>query len=57
MGSYKKKVQTICCDTRVSNMGRLKEACFILEQNIEKELHFSFYLVEIIYSKLFIEVN
>ena len=31
-------VQAICCDTTATNMGRLKGACVILEQMVERDL-------------------
>lgn len=32
------KVQIMCCDTTASNTGRLKGACVLLEQKLEREL-------------------
>jgi len=31
-------VQALCCDTTAFNMGRLKDACLLLEQKLESDI-------------------
>ncbi|KAF0744220.1 Uncharacterized protein FWK35_00019537, partial [Aphis craccivora] len=37
-GQLRPPVQALCCDTTASNTGRLKGACILLEQKLEREI-------------------
>ncbi|XP_036340150.1 uncharacterized protein LOC118749456 [Rhagoletis pomonella] len=55
--NLKDKVQIMCCDTTASNTGRLKGACVLLEQALERELLLfacRHHIYELVLKKVFI---